>query len=108
MKIIITLLIFYKKLIIPASIIAILSGYSFGVIAFLMRADKGESISMFSTGAAAVSYLIFSLVFQYFVYERKNANEYYFYYNLGLNKTLLWISNLIISLIIITALILII
>ncbi|MBL4746952.1 MAG: hypothetical protein JKY08_11385 [Flavobacteriaceae bacterium] len=105
MKIIITLLTFYKKLIIPASITAVLNGYSFGYIAVLTRADKGESISLFSTGAAAVSYLIFSLAFQYFVYECKNANEYYFYYNLGLNKTLLWISNLTISLII-TALIL--
>ncbi|PCI02824.1 MAG: hypothetical protein COB81_04770 [Flavobacteriaceae bacterium] len=107
MKIIIVLLIFYKKLIIPASIIAVLSGYSYGYIAILMRADKGESIPLFSTGSAAVSYLIFSLVFQYFVYERKNVNEYYFYYNLGLNKYSLWISNLIISIIIVVLILII-
>jgi hypothetical protein len=100
MNIIITLLIFYKKLIIPASIIAVLSGFSYGALAILIFPSKGESNSLFSTGAASVFYLIFSLVFQYFVYEHKNANEYYFYYNLGLNKYILWISNLIISLMI--------
>lgn len=101
MNTIITLLIFYKKLIIPASIIAVLSGFSYGYLAILMNPSQAESIPLFSSGSAAIFYFIFSLAFQYFVYERKNGSEYYFYYNLGLSRYTLWTSNLIISVIII-------
>lgn len=61
--------------------------------------NSSETIPIFSSEIAAGSYLIFSLSFQYFMYELKNPNEYYFYYNLGLNKNILWSINFIFSLI---------
>jgi hypothetical protein len=99
MKIIIALLIFYKKLIIPSFLMAILNGFAYKYILIIMGVTNPDSIPTFSSSAAAGSYLIFSLSFQFFIYEIKNKNEYYFYYNLGLNKSILWISNFIISLV---------
>lgn len=52
---------------------------------------------VFSINAAAVAYILFSLLFQYFIYEVRNPNEYYFYYNLGLNKYILWGSTFMLS-----------
>jgi len=98
MKIIISLLIFYKKLIIPSFLMALLSGFAYKYVLIATGNTDFDAIPLFSSGAAAGAYFIFSLVFQFFIYEIKNANEYYFYYNLGLNKNILWISNLIFSL----------
>lgn len=77
---------------------ALLSGFAYKYVT-ISNTDSNE-ISLFSFGAAAGTYFISSLVFQFFLYEIKNSNEYYFYFNLGLNKYILWISNLIFSLII--------
>lgn len=100
MRIIIAILIFYKKLIIPALSIAILSGFAFKYVLIAMTKTNSDLIPLYSSGAASGAYIIFSLASQFFIYEKKNENEYYFYYNLGLNKITLWISNLILSLII--------
>lgn len=78
---------------------ALLSGFAFKYVLIAMGKTNSDTIPLFSSGAAAGSYFIFSLAFQFFIYEIKNSNEYYFYYNLGLNKNILWISNLILSLI---------
>ncbi|WP_146105305.1 hypothetical protein [Polaribacter butkevichii] len=98
MRIITSLLIFYKKLIVPSLLMALLSGFAYKYVLIAMGKIDSDAIPLFSSGAAAGAYFIFSLAFQFFIYEIKNANEYYFYYNLGLTKYVLWISNLIISL----------
>lgn len=46
------------------------------------------------------SFVFLTPVFQYLTYEIRNPNEYFFYYNLGLSKLVLWTSTLVISLII--------
>ncbi len=35
----------------------------------------------------------------YFIYELRNENEYYFYFNMGLNKIMLYASTVILNLI---------
>ncbi len=42
-------------------------------------------------------FLVIALLVQYYVYDVKNKNEYYFYYNLGLGSLELWGSTLIIA-----------
>lgn len=54
----------------------------------------------FSWGTVGVYYILMSMVFHYFIYEIRNPNEYYFYYNMGLNRYILWGANLFLSLII--------
>jgi hypothetical protein len=44
-----------------------------------------------------ISYMIVVPVFHYYIYEIRNSNEYYFYYNMGISKPLLWSSTLIFS-----------
>lgn len=46
------------------------------------------------------SFVFLTPVFHYLTYEIRNPNEYFFYYNLGLSKLILWTSTLVISLII--------
>jgi len=46
------------------------------------------------------TYIFLTPVMQYYIYELRNKNEYYFYFNLGLSKMLLWISTSLMSLII--------
>jgi hypothetical protein len=65
----------------------------------ILLGNSGDTIPIFSSEAAAGSCFVFSLFFQYIIYETKNPNEYYFYYNLGLSKYILWFSNFIFSLI---------
>lgn len=98
MKIFITLFIFYKKLIIPSLLMALMSGFAYKYVLIGLGKTDMDLIPLFSSGAAASAYLIFSLSFQFFIYDVRNPNEYYFYYNIGLNKYILWISNLIFSL----------
>jgi len=45
-----------------------------------------------------LGYIFSAPLFHLFNYEVRNTNEYYFYYNLGLSKILLWISTILISL----------
>jgi ABC-type sugar transport system ATPase subunit len=40
----------------------------------------------FSWGTVGIGYILITLVFQYFIYEIRNPNDYYFYYNMGLSK----------------------
>lgn len=82
MKQLISLLIFQKKLIIPSLILAFLLNLLLGTV--------GPS----SVTGFGFAYLFSSLLLQYFIYEIKNKNEYYFYYNLGITKVFLWCGNL--------------
>jgi len=63
----------------PAVIISLLLGF------FGSSVNEGA----FSTNAG-LAYLFILPLFQFFVYELRYANEYYFYYNLGISKIVLW------------------
>lgn len=89
MNILKALMIFYQKLIIPTLLFSILINLI------------GVSITgTFSSKILGISYILLGLLFQYFIYELWNPNEYYFYFNIGLNKYILWMFNLFISLIV--------
>jgi hypothetical protein len=78
--------IFYKKLIIPSMVVSVLIG-SFGMTisgSFLIR-------------TVGIGYILLSPLFHYFIYEIRNPGEYYFYYNMGLSKLILWASTFTIS-----------
>jgi len=77
---------FYKRLILPALLLAFLSGLFF--MTFAMR---------FSSTAVGIAYLFFACLFHYFIYEIRHSYEYYFYYNLGLSKLHLWINTIVTS-----------
>ena len=86
MKIVIIIWMFYKKLIIP--------GFSMSIVI--------ESLPYLNTGSFSfkwlgISYMILTPMFQYYIYEIRNPDEYYFYYNMGINKLILWMSTVILS-----------
>lgn len=83
------ILIFYKKLVIPNLILSGLSG-------FIGLGIAGD----FFLKTIGVSYIILGLLFHYFIYEVRDSNEYYFYYNMGLSRLSLWIITLVLNLII--------
>ena|ERR1035437_5745254 len=87
MRIIISILFFYKKLVVPSMIAAI----ALGVPEWLLT-------EVFPFGKVVSYYLVMSLLFHYYIYEKRNSNEYYFYYNLGLSKYVLWGSTFFLSL----------
>jgi len=83
------ILIFYQKLITPTLILS-------GLLGIIGLGITGE----FSLKAIGISYIFLGLLFHYFIYEVRNSNEYYFYYNLGLSRLSLWIITFVLSLII--------
>ncbi|MGE0078139.1 MAG: hypothetical protein AB7S48_09785 [Bacteroidales bacterium] len=89
MRTIKSILIFYEKIVIPAAVVSIVLGL-FSIKLSVAPFFKG-------TGFA---YMFIGPLFHYFVYETRNPNEYYFYYNLGLNKISLWLSSVLISILI--------
>ena len=81
------LYIFYSRLIIPSlSLSVMLSLLMMGHVGFL--------------AGVGMSYIVFSIALHYYIYEMKNADEYYFYHNLGLSKFWLWSNTITISLLI--------
>jgi hypothetical protein len=77
---------FYKKLIIPTLIVS----FTIGLI--------GTSIEgSHSLKGVGLGYIFLAPLFHYFIYEIRNENEYYFYYNLGLSRITLWVLTIIIS-----------
>jgi len=86
MRIVKSFWMFYKKLVIPALSMS-------AAIAFIASLDSGS----FSFKWFGISYLIITPVFQYYIYETRNPNEYYFYYNMGLSKPLLWLATFVFS-----------
>lgn len=86
MRILASILLFYRKLIIPSAVFSILIGMA------------GTTVTgSFSLKYTGLAYLFICPMVHYFVYELIYAKEYYFYYNLGLNKGSLWASTLVIS-----------
>jgi len=71
--------VFYKKLIIPSIILSFLLGLR-GLI-------ESETNSLASVG---IAYMLITPIFHYLTYEIRNKNEYYFYFNQGLSKDVLW------------------
>lgn len=88
MKQLTSLLIFQKKLIIPSLILAYLLNLLLGTVNILL-----EKVELSSVTGFGFAYLFSTLLFQYFIYEIKNKNEYYFYFNLGISKAVLWAGN---------------
>jgi len=78
------LYIFYKKLVIPSLIFSLLLSL---LEMPLVKIHAGIGIS----------YIVLAPLFHYFIYETRSPNEYYFYYNLGLSKTVLWTNTVITS-----------
>jgi hypothetical protein len=83
------ILVFHKKLMLPSMVVSM----------FIALLGLGISGS-FSLKMMGFSYPLIALMFQFFIYELNNPNEYYFYYNLGLSKLLLYASTLAIGLLI--------
>ena len=84
MRIVYGLWLFYQKLIIPSLVVSI-------ALSYLM---SGTSHLLLGTG---IIYIFITPTFHYLTYELKNPNEYYFYYNMGLSKLILWTNTLVVS-----------
>lgn len=82
---------FYRKLIVPS----LSASITIGVLIFLISGSLPEA-----TKITGFCYLIFTPVFHFFFYEVVHPNEYYFYYNMGITKLVLWLSTVILSLMI--------
>lgn len=79
---------FYKKLIIPTL------GSSLAITFFSLVYEYSF------TEIFGLSYIFMAVLFHFFTYEVTYPNEYYFYYNLGLSKIILYATTFIISFII--------
>jgi hypothetical protein len=80
------ILLFYRKLLVP-----ILSfSLAIGFVGFVFT-------GYFSLKTVGIGIIFLTPLFLYFTYEIRNANEYNFYFNLGLSKSVLWILSLVIS-----------
>lgn len=86
MRIIFGLYLFYIKVFIPAILVA--------VILTMLDFALTTTFSLYITG---FSYFFLAMGFQFILYELSNPGQYYFYYNLGLNKRQLWIFSMSIS-----------
>ena len=91
MRIALSILLFYRKLVIPTLCMSAMSGF----LVFL----NTNSFPL-AWRWSWISFILFTPLFQYFIYEVRNPNEYYFYYNMGISKLSLFISSLILSAII--------
>ena len=89
MRIAKALFLFYRKLIVPVAVLSV-------VVGLIGYAVIGE----FYLGTVGAAFVVLSALFHYFIYEVRNPNEYYFYYNLGLSKLRLWIFSVSFSLIV--------
>lgn len=75
---------FYQKLVIPVLVISLL------IFGWLQN-----------TKSLVLTFALFLPLFQYFIYELRNKEEYYFYYNLGFSRKFWWISTLVLSLLLV-------
>lgn len=82
---------FYKKILVPALVLSPVVGF----IAVATGQATFDQINLSSV--IGYAYIFLSVLLLYLIYEVRNPNEYYFYYNLGLSKILLWAVSLIIS-----------
>ena len=79
------LVLFYKRLIVPALGSTIILGF------FAL------SMEVFLPHTPGISYLISSLSAQYIIFNLNNKNSYYIYFNLGLSRRNLWVFNFLMS-----------
>ena len=82
------ILIFHQRLIIPT----LLGAIAVGIL--------GITLGLPVIKVIGTSYILCGPLFHYFHYELGNESEYYFYFNLGLSRTILWISTILFSLIV--------
>ncbi|CAM4097716.1 hypothetical protein SAMN06265348_103478 [Pedobacter westerhofensis] len=75
---------FYQKIILPSVVFSVMLSLMF------------QKYVDFFTGAG-ISFMILLPVMQYLTYEIRKPGEYFFYYNLGLSKLILWITTISIS-----------
>ena len=86
MKFIQAFLFFYRKLFLPSLLFSL-------AIAFVGFVFTG----IFSFTTVSIGYFLLTPLFQYFIYELRNPNEYFFYNNLGLSRLRLWVMSLSLS-----------
>jgi hypothetical protein len=79
-------LFFYRKLLLPSLLFSL-------AIAFVGFVFTG----IFSFTTVSIGYFLLTPLFQYFIYELRNPNEYFFYNNLGLSRLRLWVMSLSLS-----------
>lgn len=77
---------FYKRLIIPSLLVSLFFG--------LLLTPLSKNTPSLAVG---ISYMAIAPGFHYFIYEISHYNEYYFFYNLGLSKIVLWANTIILS-----------
>ena len=84
MQIVKAIFLFYRKLIIPSLVFSLFIGF-IGL--------KTEGLNFLNT--VGISFIFSGLLFHYFIYEVWNNKEYYFYFNLGLSRYILWLITFI-------------
>jgi len=80
---------FQQKLILPTFCVAL----GIGIAGYFMV----TSIPVVQ--GTGFGYILAGPLTHYFIYELRNENEYYFYFNMGLNKIILYGSTVILNLI---------
>ncbi len=80
MRLLKNILLFQKKIVFTSYIISI-------PIAILFK----------NINVVGVSVMFVMLMLHFFIYELKNQDEYFYYYNLGITKLQLWFSTLFIG-----------
>ncbi|HEX6222765.1 MAG TPA: hypothetical protein VFZ52_00045 [Chryseolinea sp.] len=74
---------FQRKLVIPTFCLAVGIGIAGYFMVWSTPIDQGTGFGYFLAGP----------ITHYFIYELRNENEYYFYFNKGLSKTILYCST---------------
>ena len=80
---------FQQKLILPTFCVALAIGIAGYFMVWSTPLVQGTGFGYFLAGPLT----------HYFIYELRNENEYFFYFNLGLNKISLYASTAILNLI---------
>jgi hypothetical protein len=88
MKIVKGFYFFYLKLLAPLLVLSLLVGFG------------SPGPGLFKFGAAGTVFIFFTPLLLFAVYELRRPEEYYFYFNLGLSKSVLWVASCSVSLII--------
>ncbi|SFH02213.1 hypothetical protein SAMN04489864_104145 [Pedobacter insulae] len=87
MNILAALWVFYKKLIFPS--------FAISVLLALFFIDSSKFLS-----GVGIAYVFLTPSLHFLFYDLSRPKEYYFYHNLGLSKTTLYLNSILISLII--------
>ncbi|HET6539906.1 MAG TPA: hypothetical protein VFG46_05425 [Chryseolinea sp.] len=80
---------FQQKLILPTFCVALAIGIAGYFMAWSTPLVQGTGFG----------YILAGPLTQYFIYELRNENEYYFYFNMGFNKIMLYGSTVILNVI---------